>query len=268
MWLYQTKGPPHTSASYTPADYWRKLRVNYQYHDEGLVRTWTGVLESLGAVDIPASRRMTVTWSRGTGAALQTFVLTMDFPYDVNANRTAVPLPSDPGYELKCTYATARPELDLFEMRMINGTEDSVLLYQLDTDTVPGWPERNYRVNKNGAEVNLHFIEGLPLLQGSPPFIWKTLILDRWLSPATGGGGSLPTFSTDSYFTRTLLPGHHNFFEIVLIEPALDPALSEATRHALSVANIRYIYTYKDLDLGISPDDIRYFGHDDTIREP
>jgi hypothetical protein len=82
------------------------------------------------------------------------------------------------------------------------------------------------------------------------------------------GGGSLPAFSTDSYFSRTLKPGHHNFFEIVLLEPALDPALSEATRHALAAANIRHVYTYKDIAIGLSADTIRYFGFDNTIRFP
>jgi hypothetical protein len=267
-WFYKTKGAPHASAVYTPADYWRKLLLNYQYHEDGRVRTWTGPLETLGTIATPASQRMTVTWTRGVGPTLRTFLLTLDFPYDVHGNRTAPPLPSDPGYELKCTYATAREELDLFGMAMVESIEDKVILYQLDTEPTPWWPEKNYRVTKNGAQVQLHFIEGLPLLQGSPPFIWKTMILKTWLSPSTGSGGSLPEFSTDSYFTRTLLPGHHNFFEIVLLEPALDPAISEATRSALAAANIRYVYTFKDIDLGMSPDDIRFIGYDHTIREP
>jgi hypothetical protein len=127
---------------------------------------------------------------------------------------------------------------------------------------------QNYRVSVKGVEVNLHFIEGYPLYQGEPPWILKTYLLDRWLSPTIGGGGSLPAFSTDSYFSRTLKPGHHNFWEVVLLEPALDPALSEATRAALAAANIRYIYTYKDIAIGMSSDDIRYFGFDHTIRVP
>ncbi len=267
-WFYKTKGTPHTSAAYTPVDYWRKLLLHYQYHEDGRVRTWTGPLETLGTIATPASRRLTVTWTRGFGPTLRTFVLTLDFPYDVHATRTTAPLPSDPGYELKCTYATARLELDLYKMTLVESIEDKVLLYQLDTGPTAWWRERKYRVSKNGAQVQLHFVEGLPLLQGSPPFVWKTLVLMSWLTPSTGGGGSLPEFSTDSYFTRTLLPGHHNFFEIVLLEPALDPALSEATRQALAAANIRYLYTFKDIDLGMSPDEIRYLGFDHTIHEP
>ena len=213
---------------------------------------------------------MTVTWTRGSGASLQTFVLTLNFPYAVNTTRTMAPLPSDPWYELKCTRATPQPELDAGAMTLTNVTVDTTVLFELDPDN-PNQPfpqPRQYRVSDRGAHVDLHYLEGLPLIEGSPPFIWKTFILDRWLSPSTGGGGTLPAFSTDSYFSRTLLPGHHNFVETVLLEPALDPALSESTRTALNAANIRYIYTFKDLDIGMSPDDIRVFGFDNTVRDP
>jgi hypothetical protein len=37
---------------------------------------------------------------------------------------------------------------------------------------------------------------------------------------------------------------------------------------ALAAANIRYICTFKDIDLGMSPDEIRYLGFDHTIHEP
>ena len=141
MWFHKTKEAPHTGGSYTPADYWRKLLLNYQYLDGGAVRTWTGTLEDLGAIDTTGNPRRTVSWTRGTAADLQTFLLTIDFPYDLNAVRTAVPLPSDPNYLLTCSYATPRHELDMFEMTMVDTTEDSVLLYELDDQTVPWWPD-------------------------------------------------------------------------------------------------------------------------------
>jgi hypothetical protein len=187
----------------------------------------------------------------------------------VNTARTAAPQPSDPDYELRCTRATAEPELDGGTMTLASATVDTVGLYQLDPDNanLSFPPARQYRVTDRGAHVDLHFQEGLPLMEGFPPFIFKTFILDRWLSPSTGGG-TLPAFSTDSYFSRTMLPGHHNFVETVLLEPALDPALAETTRAALQAANIRYIYTFKDLDIGVSPDDIRCFGFDNSVRDP
>ena len=60
----------------------------------------------------------------------------------------------------------------------------------------------------------------------------------------------------------------HNFVETVLIEPGAEPSLSDTTRAALAAANIRYIYTLKDLDIGSSPDVIRYIGFDNSVRNP
>lgn len=273
LWLYTTKGPPHTSPTFTAADFFRTLIVVRQYVEAGRVRTWTGPLESLGTVATPSATRMTITWSEGAGEAERAFLLVLTFPYSLTSTRATAPRASDPRYELTCTYATPQPEFDYDGTGMIisqTTLKETTALYQLDPSngTSPFPAPRRYTVSKRGAAVQLHFIEGLPLIEGSPPFIWKTFILDRWLSPSTGGGGSLPAFSTDSWFARTLHPGHHNFFETVLLEPALDPALAEATRAALTAANIRYIHTFKDLDIGTNTDDIRYVGFDNRLRDP
>ena len=273
LWLYTTKNVPHTSPSFTAADYFLKLIVVRQYLESGRVRTWTGPLESLGTIAKPTSSKITIRWTEDDGADQRAFTLSLDFPYSHAATRTAAPLASDPDYTLACSYATPQPELDfdgtyLFVSRKT--TSESTALYQLDpaNGSGPFPPPRQYTIRHRGAEVSLHFIEGLPLIQGDPPFIWKTFILDRWLSPTTAGGGSLPPFSTDSWFARTLRPGHHNFVEYVLIEPGLDPALSEATRAALAAANIRYVYTFKDLDIGTNSQEILYIGYDDSMRTP
>ena len=277
LWLYTSKGAPHTSATYKPTNYWGKLLVNLQTHWDGEVRTWTGTLEDLGRVTTPGNaKNMTITWTNGTGPAERVLSLAFDFPYSVSATRnnsgSTAPNASDPTMTLRCAYATAQPELDWYSdaLAFTNTTLDTATLVQMDPQNpARPFPEaQKYRVSLNGVQVDLHFREGLPLYQGEPPWIIKTLPLDRWLSLTTAGGGSLPAFSTDSYFSRTLKPGHHNFFEIVLLEPALDPALSEATRAALTAANIRYVYTLKDIIGGLNPDDIRYFGFDNTIRVP
>jgi hypothetical protein len=276
LWLYLTRGAPHTSTAYTPANYWRKLVINYQHLENSRVRTDASPLEELGAVTTPSSQRMTVTWTRGSGATLATYVFNLDFPYPVNATRTTPPVASDPDYQLSCLYATPQPEFDWSSMSLKTTTSDTVNLVQMDPASNPANPDQSwwvkrYTVTKNGVKLNLHFFEGLPLHRGEPPWIFKTLLLDRWLSSTTGSGGSLPAFSTDSYFARTLLPGHHNFWEVVLIEPGLDPSVSEATRTALGQANIRHIYTFKDLagvTTGGDAEDIRYIGYDNSVREP
>ena len=150
--------------------------------------------------------------------------------------------------------------------------EDSTGLIEL-APLVNGWAgvERKYSVSKNGARVDVHFLEGMPLVQGEPPWILKTYSLDRWLSPVATAG-TLPPLGTDSYFSRTLLPGHHNFYAIVLIEPELDPALSADLQATYRQRNIRFIYTFKDLAGvtigGDEAEDIRFIGFDGVVRRP
>ncbi|MFN0126312.1 MAG: hypothetical protein ACKV19_06465 [Verrucomicrobiales bacterium] len=273
LWLYTTQSHPHTAPTFTAAEYFRKLIAVRQYVEADRIRTWTGPLESLGTVATPTTTRMTLRWSDGTGRDQRTFTLTLEFPYSHAATRTEAPLASDPSYELRATYTSPQPEFDYDGTGLIisrNITAESTALYQLDPNngTSPFPAPRRYTVRDGGAEISLHFQEGLPLLEGSPPWIWKTFILDRWLSPSSASGASLPAFTTNSWFARTLKPGHHNFVECVLLDPALDPALSEATRAALRQANIRYIYTFKDLDIGVGTDEIRYVGFDHTLRDP
>jgi len=276
LWLYQTKAAPHTSATYRTTNYWGRLIANFQTHWNGEVQTWVGALEELGRMTTPTANSMTLGWTNGAGSARRVFTLTFEFPYGVSATRnnggTTAPRASDPTITLRCTYATPQPEWSWLgdRMALVPVTRDETGLVQMDpnnpTNRFPA--AQKYVVSAKGVKIDLHFLEGAPLVQGEPPWILKTFLLDRWLSPTTAGGGSLPAFSTDSYFSRTLLPGHHNFYEIVLLEPALDPALSEATRTALVTANIRYIYTFKDVAMGMGPDEILYFGFDGKVRNP
>jgi hypothetical protein len=275
LWLYLTKDEAHTSANVKPAEYWRHLRVYGQFLDGGQVRTWSGAWHELGVVRVVGSRKMTVAWTRGSGAQQASFLLTLDFPYVVDSVGPRRPLASDPTCSLRCTYASPQPEFDSFTGSLGTTLSDSISLIELSpydpANPQPPFTVRRYPVTKNGVTVNLHFFEGLPLYQGEVPWIIKTYPFDRWLSPTTAGGGSLPAFTTDSYFARTVQPGHHNFYETVLIEPGLDPTLPRSARDALAAANIRQIWTLKDLAgifLGEQSEDILYIGFDGSVRPP
>lgn len=266
-WLYR---PPGT-LSKVPATFFRQLILHYQFLEDGRVTTFAGPLESLGTVATPGNAsQLTVAWTRGSGAARQRFTLTLDFTYNVTTARTAEPKPSDPDWTLTCVYDTPQPEPRIYEMTQASTTRDTINLIQLSPppDPWPSWSTRDYTVSLRDVHVSLKYREGDYLYQGDPVWILKTLVLHDWIAPAVAGGGSLPGFSTDSYFSRTHFPGHHNFFEVVLIEPAVDPALGETTRAALAAANIRWIYTFKDIAIGMSPDDVVFVGFDHTLRRP
>jgi hypothetical protein len=266
-WVFLPKG----ALSNVPVTFFRQLIVCPQFVEEGRVATFSGSLESLAVIATPGNaKRLTASWSRGTGASARSFVLTLDFPYNVNSVRATRPLLSDPTYALKCTYATPQTTLDVYSQATGTTHSDSAGLVEVapSSGSDMPWLNRDFTAVDRGVQVNLRFREGLPLMQGSPPFIFKTYLLEEWKAPTSASGGSLPAFSTDSYFARTVLPGHHNFFHEFLLEPALDPALGENTRTALTAANIRYLYVFHDNATGSGPDDIRYIGLDGKLRDP
>ncbi|MCC6235551.1 MAG: hypothetical protein IT580_23145 [Verrucomicrobiales bacterium] len=274
LWLHLSRHAPHDGRPYTPADYWRNLQVVFQSHAEGRIQTRSGTLESLGTLSTPSATQMVLRWTNGPAATPRRYELLCEFPYPIRTPRTVAPFPSDPTYQLTCTYTAAQPELDFdgTGLRLREVKTDRVNLVQMGgTNEFLAPIERRFRVVQNGVHLDFHFLEGAPLYQGAPPWILKTLLLERWLSPTIGGGGVLPNFSTESYFARTLHPGHHNFWEDLLIEPALDPTLPEPTRQALAAANIKYLYASKDLagvSIGGPGQSIHFFGFDGSVRAP
>ena len=272
LWLYTSREAPHTAPTHTAAGYWRALWIHLQQVDGGRVRTWTWRLEDLGTVATPSARRMTVSWTRGDGPDRRDLVLTLDFPYDHGAVRTGKPFASDPTYTLTCDHASPQPELEGLDGALASTRSDIVRLIQLaPPDPAMEFLTRRYEVRRSGALVSLHFSEGMPLYEGSVPWILKTFPFERWLEPSTGGGGTLPEFRIEGYFARTVMPGHHNFYQVVLLDPALDPGVDPDTLAAFAAANIRQVYTFKDLagvTIGGDAEDIRYFGFDHSIRRP
>lgn len=264
-WFHQPTG----TLSKVPATYFRNLIVHHQFLDEDRVQTVAGPIESFATVSTPGiSRTLIATWSRGSGDRRRNFTLTLEFPYPVHTARAATPRLSDPEYTLRCVYATPQPVFDLFQMSVETTLSESINLIELAPPESQSWFTQDYTVTDRGVQARLSFREGNYLRQGEPLWILKTAVLHEWTAPSVISGGSVPGFTTDSYFSRTLLPGHHNFVETVLLEPAVDPSVSEATRAALAAANLRYLHTYKDLLIGMSPDDIRLIGFDNTLRDP
>jgi hypothetical protein len=66
-----------------------------------------------------------------------------------------------------------------------------------------------------------------------------------------------------NYYSQTYRPGHHNFTEEFIFEPALEPGLPDSTRAELEAANIQLIY----LRLG-GPDELLILGFDQRFRTP
>jgi hypothetical protein len=102
-----------------------------------------------------------------------------------------------------------------------------------------------------------------PDYSGGGFVIIKTFPLAAWDHTTITGLTTSPLVLTDD-FAQTYAPGHHNFTEVFLFEPALDPGVTAEQRAELEGANIRMIHVFHDRALGIG-DTVRVLGFDRTM---
>ena len=127
-WLFRSAG----LYSDYPAEFFGQLVAFYQHVEDGKVATFAGRLDSLGIVATPGDADiLTIAWTNGVGTNERSYLLTLDFPYAVNAVPDREPLPSDPYWQLQCSYASPQPELDLLELAMGTTTTDLISLVEL-----------------------------------------------------------------------------------------------------------------------------------------
>lgn len=67
-------------------------------------------------------------------------------------------------------------------------------------------------------------------------------------------------------FAQTYGPTHHNFSEIFIYQPGLDPDLPTATKAELEAQNIKYIYYHHHHNSLSEPDTLFYIGPDNQAR--
>jgi hypothetical protein len=82
-----------------------------------------------------------------------------------------------------------------------------------------------------------------PDYSGGGFVIIKTFPLAAWDHTTITGLTTSPLVLTDD-FAQTYAPGHHNFTEVFLFEPALDPGITAEQRAELEAANIRMIHVF------------------------
>ena len=227
-----------------PEEFFKRLVIRLVYREGSGLETFVGRFEELpGSVITKQARALVVRWSFGEGGAKRDYELSLAFPYAITASRNLIHL-SDPSYTLKCTYASTQPEVGFREGQLAfeQTRVDEVSLYEMaDEGQNPDWWRRDWSIKAGGGvTVATKFTLGVPLLEGSMAFIWKTPLLSSWERTIVTGLTTIPIEITDR-FTQTYDPIHHNFLETLWIEPALLPDLSEETQEELRAADIRFI---------------------------
>ena len=136
----------------------------------------------------------------------------------------------------------------------------------MSEEPAPDWWNRSWAIDLGDVSVEARFSIGVPLLEGSEAFIWKTPLLHAWEGTTITGLTTTPFEITDR-FTQTYDPFHHNFVEMLWIEPELHPSLSEEAKAELRVADIRFIMATNPTAFPNDKPTIRVVGYDLKLRD-
>jgi hypothetical protein len=199
------------------------------------------------------------SWFAGRAAGRVDFRLRTTIPTRVDAVISPVITQRDFTQQLIAIYKTAQPYLDAGVAK--KRTSDAATIVPSDS-VVPDEKVQARRIETAGGAVI------------APEFHWpkysgfviiKTLPLAAWERTTITGLTTTPLVLT-SDFAQTYAPGHHNFTETFIFEPALDPNVTAEQRTELTTADIRLIHVFHDRDLG-GPDMVRVIGFDGKARE-
>lgn len=209
-----------------------------------------------------SDQSMTVNWVIRDDLLTRNYSLKMDFPYNIQSTQKNIYL-SDPLYTLSCRYSAGQPDIEFFpDILTTQGLDDECYLYELVEDEIPDWFNRAVNLNLRGFNLQISYTLGIPKYRGSPVFIFKTPILNSWTRTIISGLTSVPMEIT-SRFAQTYAPGHHNFWEYFLLDPASEPTLDESSLQELKKRNIRYILVLAGPE--VSKPEIHFIGFDHSI---
>jgi len=220
------------------------LNVDLEFIHNRKIVHYDGLMSDLPGAEVTMSGRdLKVDWYWGEDALRVDYQLHFNFLYDLRRRTTPFLNLGDAEIELTARYATAQPKIDLFRENFGTTHEDSVTLADIDPVNLGGgfpnfsW-KRNVNSKSSGLSVTSDFYIGSYKIRGETPWILKTPVLQEWediLLDFAGYG----EFSLSSTFSQTYYPGHHNFIEILVLDPGLEPGIDPALLESMESENIR-----------------------------
>ena len=203
-------------------------------------------------------------FTQGGGSLARNFKLVTSYPSEVDARLAPIITPQDFTQELQVTYASPVPWLD--GSTPATRTSDRVMFIpsqELTPDT-----EINTRSFTFGnLQITTRFKWWKP---GGDNLIVKTLPVAEWVDTVITGLTTEPITLTNS-FAQSYGPGHHNFVEEFIFEPALDPSVTAAQKAELQAANVRLLHVvHNQIDMGVpgvATDKLTVLGLDGSFRQ-
>lgn len=197
-------------------------------------------------------------WTVGEGDARREMRLKTSLPRHVTSDNTPLLALSDLALELSARYATPQPALN-WDGTPTTVTEELVILTPVSEASPSDLPqERRLEFTHGTVTVEIHFFWPEPPGGASAGY---TAPLVRWDHTRITGLTREP-IELRGYFSQTYRPGHHNFTEEFIFEPALEPGLGESILAELAEKNVRLIH----LTTGLQDAPMRILGFDDAFR--
>jgi hypothetical protein len=185
-------------------------------------------------------------WSIGTGAERRDFELRTELPQGTATGQAPVLTLADLPLRLSVRYATPQPGVQwTFDgPKPTNVLTETVVLEPRRTLTSTA-PLQERKAVAGAVTVNTAFYWPAPPSKGIGE---KTAPLVQWKSTRIDGLTSQP-IELHGDFSQTYRPGHHNFSEEFIFEPALEPGMDPAVLGELRAAKIQMIYVLTNFDV-------------------
>jgi len=243
--------------------------TRFQYHDGQTIQTFEGSMSDLPESTIAfAGDKLTYTWSLGQEESKNSYTLTFNFPGRINQNNP-IALNQAILIELSARYATPKPRLtSTFEPTIEKIRSETTRMIPLDhvidrTMT----RRRQFKVK----EITVTTTYELGFFKFPAPgigiFDGKSFPLVRWSSPTRIEGLTREPFELNNTFSRTYDSNRHNFLEVFLLVPHLDPDVSQETLQQLREQNIQGILVSQWTADSRSSPNIYLWGFDDSLRK-
>jgi len=236
------------------------LKSFWRFHSQNVKLAGTNLTQSLFVnIDADYLENSQVSHLSGSPASLQnaSHSITGDYVVDhwttgdrnfelrtlirrqVSAIDSPVLTLADLSVELTAHYATAQPVLqyDLDGLKPGTLHEHTVVLAPRRALTSTS-PLQQRTLSRSNLTVQTSFYWPAPPSKGIGE---KTAPLIQWKETRIDGLTSQPIILRGEY-SQTYRPGHHNFSEEFIFEPALEEGLSAEVRNELQSANVQFIY--------------------------
>lgn len=198
-------------------------------------------------------------WTRGAGAGLELWKMETTGPWLVSPAEAPIVVLDDLSVAVNVTYTTPQVEPDMWP----DGTTlfDGMILATCPEDTVltPAFGKINRRVGVKDVNVDIGFWWP-PAPSGA--VAGYTAPLAKWDVTTISGLTTAP-IELRGFWSQTYRPGHHNFGEDFMFEPALEEGIDQATLDELEALDIKALWVRWGWDTGA----IQIVGLDGKIRE-